>query len=203
MTTNWSRWTSGAYSTEDCYETFCPACKRNRRWIWEDDDDFCPSSQQSSQPANHGEEENPFEEDEDASTSDYKSDHKLSIRLTSLEEKRIDLEMLKEKKRNFELRHVMKYARTFSGPEESSISIRFRSIKRPKKNQIYHSTHYANLRSFCHQIESGSKGRTPHEKYKKAKQLLAVEELNSGTITGWKKTPPKTGLPSKIFWIDF
>ncbi len=37
------------------------------------DDDFRPFSQQPSQPAHHGLEENPFNEDEDARTSDYQS----------------------------------------------------------------------------------------------------------------------------------
>ena len=145
----------------------------------EADDDFCPSSQQPSQPAHHGLDENPFDEDEDAFISDYQSDSKPSRRHTSLEEKRIDLEMLKEKNRNLELRHAMKRARTFSGPEESSIPTRSRSIKRPKKEEIYHSTDYANFRSFCHQIESGSEGWTPNERYKEAKRLLAIEEVDS------------------------
>ncbi len=124
----------------------------------EADDDFHPSSQQSSQSAHHGLEENPFDEDKDAFISNYQSDSKPSRRHTSLEEKRIDLEMLKEKNQNLELRHSMKRARTFSGPEESSILTRSRSIKQPKKEEIYHSTDYANFRSFCHQIESGSEG---------------------------------------------
>ncbi len=72
--------------------------------------------------AHHGLEENHFDENEDAFKSDYQSDSKPSRRHTSLEEKRIDLEMLKEKNRNLELWHAMKRARTFSGPEESSIS---------------------------------------------------------------------------------
>ena len=89
----------------------------------EADDDFRPSFQQLSQPAHHGLEENPFDEDEDAFTSNYQSDYKPSRHPTSLEEKRIDLEMLKEKKQNLELWHAMKHARTFSGPEKLSISI--------------------------------------------------------------------------------
>ncbi len=122
------------------------------------DDDFRPSSQQPFQPAYYGQEENPFNEDEDAFISDYQSDPQPSRRHTSLEEKRIGLKMLKEKNRNLELRHAMKRTRTFSGPEESSIPMRSRSIKRPKKEETYHSTDYANFRSFCHQIESGSEG---------------------------------------------
>ncbi len=89
------------------------------------DNDFRPSSQQPFQPAHHCLEENPFDEDEDAFISDYQSDPKPSRRHASLEEKRIDLEMLKEKNRNLELRHAMKRARTLSGPEESSIPTRF------------------------------------------------------------------------------
>ena len=52
----------------------------------------------------------------------------------------------------------MKRVHTISGPEKSSIPIQSQSIKRPKKEEIYHSTDYANFRSFCHQIESGSEG---------------------------------------------
>ncbi len=122
------------------------------------DDDFRSSSQQPFQPAHHSLEENSFDEYEDAFISDYQSDPKPSRRHTSLEEKRIDLEMLKEKNRNLELWHGMKHSRTFSGPEESSILMQSRSIKRPIKEEIYHSTDYANFRSFCHQIESGSEG---------------------------------------------
>ena len=124
----------------------------------EADDDFCPSSQQASQPAQHGPEKIPFDEDKDTSTSDYQSNYKSSTRHISLEEKRIDMEMVKEKNQNLDLRHSMKRALTFSDPEESSISIRSRSIKRPKKDKIYHSTDYANFCSFYHQMESGSDG---------------------------------------------
>ena len=73
----------------------------------------------------------------------------------------------------------MKRARTSSGHEEPSISMRSRSIKRPKKDEIYHSTDYANFRSFCHQIESGSEGWSPNERYKEAKRLLAIGEVDS------------------------
>ncbi len=126
----------------------------------EADDDFRLSSQQLFQPAHHGLEENHFDEDENAFISDYQSDPKPSRRHTSLEEEQIDLEMLREKNRNLELRHAIKRTRTFSGPEESSIPMRSRSIKQPKKEEIYHSIDYANFRSFCHQIESGSEGWT-------------------------------------------
>ena len=121
------------------------------------DDDFRLSSQQLSQPANHGLEENTFDEDEDVFISDYQSDLKPSRRQTSLEEKRIDLEMLKEKNRNFELRNTMKCASIFSGPEESSIPTRSWFIKRPKNKEIYHSIDYAKFRSFCRQIQKVQK----------------------------------------------
>ncbi len=101
-----------------------PERKTDDEYENEADDDFRPSSQQHFQPAHYGLEENLFDEDEDAFISNYKSDPKPSRRHTSLEEKRIDLEMLKEKNRNLELRHGMKRAGTFSGPEESSISMR-------------------------------------------------------------------------------
>ncbi len=112
-----------------------PEKEKDDEYENEADDDFRLSSQQPSQPAQHGLQENFFDQDEDAFTSDYQSHHKSSRRHTSLEEKRIDLEMLKEKNRNLELRHSMKRACTFSGPEESSISTRSRSIKRPKKTR--------------------------------------------------------------------
>ncbi len=72
----------------------------------------------------------------------------------------------------------MKRTRTFSSPEESSISTQSRLIKRPKIDKIYHSTNYANFRSFCHQIESGSEGWTPNKRYKEAKRLLAIDEID-------------------------
>ncbi len=145
----------------------------------EADDDFRPSSQQPFQPAHHDLEENPFDEDEDAFISNYQSDPKRSRRYTSLEKKSIDLEILKEKNQNLELRHEMKHARSFSGPEESSIPTRSRSIQQPKKKEIYHSTYYSNFCSFCHQIESGFESWTPNERYQGAKQFLAIEEVDS------------------------
>ena len=105
-------------------------------------DDFHPSSQQPSQLTHHGQEENLLDEDKDASISNYQSDLKLSRRHTSLEEKRIDLKMLKEKNQNLEFRHTIKRARTFFGPEKSFIPTQSRSIKRPQKDGIYHSTDY-------------------------------------------------------------
>ncbi len=156
-----------------------PEREKDDEYENEADDDFRPSSQQPSQPAHHGLEENSFDQDEDAFTSDYQSHHKSSRRHTSLEEKRIDLKMLKEKNRNLELQHAMKRACTFSGPEESSISTRSQSIKRPKRDKIYHSTDYSNFRSFCNQVKSGSEGWSPNERYKKAKRLLAIEDVDS------------------------
>ena len=155
------------------------------------DNDFCPSSQQLFQPAHHGLEENSVDEDKDAFISNYQSDPKPSRRHTSLEEKQIDLEMLKEKNRNLELRHAMKHARTFSGPEESSIPTRSRSIKRPKKEEIYHNTDYANFSSFCHQIKSSLEGWTPNEKYKEAKRLFAIEEVDSSNHYRMEKNASK------------
>ncbi len=144
------------------------------------DDDFRLSSQQPFQPAHHGLEENLFDKDKDAFISDYRSDPKPPTSHTFLEQKRIDLEILKEKNRNLELRHAMKRTRSFSGPEESSIPIRSRSIiKRPNKEEMYHSTNYANFRSFCHQIKSGSEDWTPNERHKEARRLLAIEEVDS------------------------
>ena len=152
--------------TDDEYET-------------EADDDFRSSSQQPAQPAPYGLEENPFDKDEDAFISDYQSDPKPSRRYTSLEDKQIDLKMLKEKNRNLELQHAMKRARIFSGPKESSIPTRSQSIKRPKKEDIYHSKDYANFCSFCNQIESGSEGWTPNERYKEGKRLHAIKKVDS------------------------
>ena len=86
--------------------------------------------------------------------------------------------MLKEKNRNLELRHIMKSVRIFSGPEKSSISTQSRSIKRPKKAEIHHSTDYANFLYFCHQIKSGSECWTPNKKDKEAKQLFAIEQVD-------------------------
>ncbi len=88
------------------------------------DTDFCPSPQQSFQPVHHSLEENPLDKDEDAYISDYQSNTKPSRLHAFLEQNQIDLEMLKEKNQNLKLRHAMKYARIFSGPEESSIPTR-------------------------------------------------------------------------------
>ncbi len=165
----------------------------------EADDDFRPSCQQSFRPAHHGLEKNPFDEDKDAFIGDYQSDPKPSRRHTSLEEKRIDLEMLKEKNLNLELRYAMKRTCTVSGPEESSIPMRSQSIKRPKKEEIYHSTDYANFRSFCHQIESGSEGWTPNERFKKAKRLLAIEKVDSWNHYRMEKNASEDWVALKDF----
>ncbi len=156
-----------------------PESKTDNEYENEADDDFRHSSQQPFQPAHHGLEENLFDEDENAFISDYQSDPKPSRLHVSLKKKRIDLEKLKEKNQNLRLWHSMKPARTFSGPEKSSIPRRSRSIKRPKKEEICHSTGYANFFSFYHQIESGSESWTPNEKYKEAKRFLAIEEDSS------------------------
>ena len=99
------------------------------------DNDFCPSPQQSFQPEHHGLEEKSFNEDEDAFISNYHSDLKLSRRHTSLEEKRIDMEMPKEKNRNLELWHAMKYTRTFSGLKKSSIPYDLDASSDPKRKR--------------------------------------------------------------------
>ncbi len=93
----------------------------------------------------------------------------------------------------------MKRVRTFSGPEESSIPTRSRSIKRPKKNKIYHSKDYANFRSFFHQIESGSEGWTPNERYKEAKRLLAIEEVDSWNHYRMEKNTSEDWIALKDF----
>ena len=176
-----------------------PESKTDNEYENEADDDFRHSSQQPFQPAHHGLEENLFDKDEDAFISDYRSDPKPPRSHTFLEQKRMDLEILKEKNRNLELRHAMKRTRTFSGPEESSIPMRSRSIKRPKKEEIYHSTDYANFRSFCHQIESGSEGWTPNERYKEAKRLLAIEEVDSWNHYRMEKNASKDWVALKDF----
>ena len=93
----------------------------------------------------------------------------------------------------------MKRARTFSGPEESSIPMQSRSIKRPKKEEIYRSTDYANFCSFSHQIESGSEGLIPHERYKEAKRLLAIEKVNSWNHYQIEKNASKDWVALKDF----
>ncbi len=176
-----------------------PERKTDNEYENEADDDFRPSPQQSFQPAHHGLEENLFEEDEDDSVNDHQSDPKPSRCETSLEERQIDLEMLKEKNRNLELWYAIKRVCTFSGPEELAIPMRSWSIKRPKKEEMYHSTVYANFRSFCHQIESGFDGWTPNKKYKQAKRLLAIEEFDSWNQYRMKKNASKDWLALKDF----
>ena len=96
-----------------------------------------------------------LDDDRDASVSDhYRSHPDPSRQHISWEEKRIDLEMLKEKNWNLELKQAIKRARTLSVPDEPSTSKRQRWIKRPKKDEIYHSTDYANFRSFCDYVEN-------------------------------------------------
>ncbi len=95
-----------------------PEKKTDDKYENDVDDDLRSSSQKPSQPANHSLEENPFEENEDASIQDYQYDHQPSRCDTSLKEKRIDLEMLKDKNQNLELLHAIKYACTFSDLEE-------------------------------------------------------------------------------------
>ncbi len=167
------------------------------------DDDFRLSSQPLFQPANHSLEESFFDDDEDAFISDYQSDSKPSRRHTSLEEKQIDLKMLKEKNQNLELQHTMKLIHIFSGPEKSYIPIPSRSIKRPKKEEIYHSTDYGNFHSFCHQIESGLESWSPNERYKKAKRLLGIEEVDSWNHYQMEKNASKDWVALKDFLDRF
>ena len=156
-----------------------PERETNDEYGNEADDDFCPSPQQPFQPANHGLEKNLFDKDKDVFIRNYQSDPKPSRRHTFLEEKRIDLKILKKKNWNLELRHTMKHGRTFSGPEESFIPTQSRSINRPKKEEIYHSIDYTNFCSFSHQIKSSSESTTPNKKYKEANRLLAIEKVDS------------------------
>ena len=86
-----------------------PDGKTDDEYKNETDDDFCPSFQQSSQSAHHGLEENPLNEDKDASISDYQSEPKPSTRYTSLEKKQIDPKMLKEKNRNLACNETCPY----------------------------------------------------------------------------------------------
>ncbi len=48
-----------------------PERETNHGYENEADDDFRPSSQQPSQPAHHGLDENPFDEDENAFINNY------------------------------------------------------------------------------------------------------------------------------------
>ncbi len=93
----------------------------------------------------------------------------------------------------------MKRARTLSGPEKSSIHMRSGWIKRSQKEEIYNSIDFANFRSFCYQIESGSEGWTPNEKYKKAKRLLAIEEVDSWNHYKMEKNASKDLVALKDF----
>ena len=169
----------------------------------EADDDFRPSSQQPSQPAHHGLDENPFDEDEDAFISDYQSDSKPSKRHTSLEEKRIDLEMLKKKNQNLELRHAMKHARTFLVlknylyPHDLD-----RSSGLKKKRSIITQTIRTSV-LFAIRSKMVWNAGPPTKDIKKISGYLLLRKLITRITTGWKWTPPKTGLLSKIFWIDF
>ncbi len=111
--------------------------------------------------------------------------------------------MLKRNNRNLELQHAMKRAHTLSGPEESFITTRSRSIKRPKKEEIYRSTDYANFRSFCHQIENGSEDWTPNERYKEAKRLLAIVEVDSCNHYRVEKNASEDWVALKDFLDQF
>ena len=72
-------------------------------------------------------------------------------------------------------------------------------IKQPKKDEIYHSTDYANFRSFCYQIESSSEGWTPNERYKEAQRLLAIEEVDSWNHYQMEKNASEDWVALKDF----
>ncbi len=93
----------------------------------------------------------------------------------------------------------MKHTRTFSGPKESSISIRSQSINQPQKANIYHSIDYAHFRSFCHGIESGSEGWTLNKRYKEAKRLFAIDEVDSWNYNRMEKNGPEDCVAFKDF----
>ncbi len=107
--------------------------------------------------------------------------------------------MLKEDNQNLELRHAMKLARTFSGPEKSFILMQSRSIEQSKKKKIYYSSDYSNFYSFCHQIECCSEGWTLNKKYKGAKRLLAIEEVDSWNHYRMEKTASEDFVALKDF----
>ncbi len=77
--------------------------------------------------------------------------------------------------------------------------MRSQSIKQPKKDEIYQSTDYANFRSFCHQIESGSEGWSPNERYKEVKRLLAIEGVGSWNHYRMEKNASEDGVALKDF----
>ena len=56
-----------------------------------------------------------------------------------------------------------------------------------------------NFRSFCHRIESGSKGLTPNKKYKEAKRLLAIEEIDPWNQYRMKKNASEDWVSLKEF----
>ncbi len=153
----WSWGTWRAYSTENSYEIFRQARERNRRWIWQwswwwllslSSTTFLVCTTWSGKKFLRWGRE-----------CFYK---RLLIRpqtfktWPSLEQRRIDLEMLKEKNRNLELWHAIKRAHTLSDPERLSLPMWSQLIKRPKKEKSYHNWDYANFVSFCPQIGSGS-----------------------------------------------
>ena len=111
--------------------------------------------------------------------------------------------MLKEKNRNIKLWYVMKRTRTFSGSEESSIPMRSRSIKRPeKKGYIIAKTMQTSV-LFAIRSKVVPKARPQTKGTKELSGYFLVRKLISVTTTGWKRTPPKARLPSKIFCINF
>ncbi len=68
-----------------------------------------------------------------------------------------------------------------------------------QKDKIYHSTDYSNFRSFCHQIKSGSESWTTNERYKKAKRLLVMEEVDFLNHYQMEKNASKDKVALKDF----
>ncbi len=68
-----------------------------------------------------------------------------------------------------------------------------------QKEEIYHSTEYANFCYFCHQIESGSEGWTPNKKYKEAKRLFDIVEIDSWNHYRMEKNASEDWVALKDF----
>ncbi len=150
----------------------------------EADDNFHHSLQQPSQLAHHGLKENLPNEDEKASISNYLSDSKPSRRHTSLEEQRIDLEMLKEKNQNLELRHTMKRVGTFFGPAGSSIPMQSRLIKWPKKTRSIIAQTMQTSILFAIRLKVVLKAGPQTKGTKKLSGYLRLRKLIPETTTG-------------------
>ncbi len=180
-----------------------PKRKTDNEYWNEAYDDFRSSPQQPCQPAYHGLEENSFNEDKNTSINNYQSDPKPSKRHKSLEEKRIDLKILKEKKQNLELQHAMKRPYSFSGLEELSIPTRLQSIKRPKKTRSIIAQTMRTSVLFAIISKAVLMARSQTKGTQKLSGCSLLKKLIHETTPRWKKMPLKTRLASKIFWIEF